>query len=102
MASDFAQRRRAEESINTQQWHSVTPVLATQDTIMKYFFDRVNHTYDVMVYDGNTLRHEHVDSEQEFVDKNKVCFTLGCIFIFIILFLRKFTSGCLPQETFYL
>lgn len=74
MASDFAQRRLAEENINTQQWHSVTPVVATQETIMKYFFDRVNHTYDVMVYDGNILRHERVDNKQEFVGKNKVRF----------------------------
>ena len=73
MVSDFAQRRRVEESINTQQWHSVTPVVARQESIMKYFFDRVNHTYDVMVYDGTILRHERVNTEQEFIDKNKVC-----------------------------
>ena len=70
---DEARRSAREESLSTQPWHSITPVIGDQDTIMKYFFDRVNYSYDVMVYDGYLLRHERVGNEQDFKRKSTVC-----------------------------
>lgn len=76
--ADLSARRQISESLKTQSWQQVsiskddTTIDRGQDLVLKYYFDRLRHSYDVIVYDGKTLRHESVANEEDFLAKSKV------------------------------
>eukprot|EP00111_Clytia_hemisphaerica_P020979 TCONS_00061874-protein len=76
--ADLSARRQISESLRTQSWQQVsipkddTTIDRGQDLVLKYYFDRLRHSYDIIVYDGKTLRHESVANEEDFLAKNKL------------------------------